>query len=171
MISKQHINTAGSTIMVAMITMTALLSNTVWADNYTTKVKKAATGKHKIFPDQKREPSASAMPTGLPTMPVTQFPDEIRDRSDISSLNITISALDAKYIGDLIFKNETSGRVEKLVHWNRAETFPSLGIGHFIWYPKGQDGPFVEDFPRFIAYLNEKGIKLPFWLSPRADCP
>lgn len=169
MTNKQYINTVTSTVVTVIagiITATiALLPGTLWADNYTPQLEEAAIGKHKIFPEQKGIPSASTMPIPTP------FPEIKIERTDISSLDITISALDAKYIGDLIFKNETSGRVEKLVHWNRAETFPSLGIGHFIWYPKGQEGPFVEDFPRFIEYLDEKGIKLPFWLSGRADCP
>ncbi|MGL4254471.1 MAG: hypothetical protein ACRCR2_10650, partial [Fusobacteriaceae bacterium] len=40
------------------------------------------------------------------------------------------------HVGKLIYRNETGEKREFLVHWNRGEEFPSLGIGHFIWYPE-----------------------------------
>ena len=58
-----------------------------------------------------------------------------------------------------------------LTSWNGGEAFPSLGIGHFIWYPAGEQGPFEESFPLLIAYLKERGIELPRWLSPLGPCP
>lgn len=48
-------------------------------------------------------------------------------------------------IGQQIYKNECNQQSQCLVHWNRGEAFPSLGIGHFIWYPDGMDAGFVED--------------------------
>ena len=34
----------------------------------------------------------------------------------------------------------TRHRLSCPVHWNQGEAFPSLGIGHFIWYPAGVVG-------------------------------
>ncbi|RYD29224.1 MAG: hypothetical protein EOP87_18635, partial [Verrucomicrobiaceae bacterium] len=38
-------------------------------------------------------------------------------------------------IGRKIWQNESGGTVNGLTAWNGGEGFPSLGIGHFIWYP------------------------------------
>ena len=38
-------------------------------------------------------------------------------------------------IGQRVWQNECAGSVQGLVSWNAGEGFPSLGIGHFIWYP------------------------------------
>ncbi|HKK55546.1 hypothetical protein [Marinobacter sp.] len=69
------------------------------------------------------------------------------------------------WIADQVFRNECAGREACLVHWNEGEAFPSLGIGHFIWYPGKSDGPFVESFPAMIDYLSDQGAVLPEWLA------
>jgi hypothetical protein len=74
-------------------------------------------------------------------------------------------------IGRKVWHNECGGTVEGLTSWNTGETFPSLGIGHFIWYPKGQDGPFEESFPKLLAKLQRHGIDFPAWLHPDKDAP
>ena len=86
---------------------------------------------------------------------------------------IPITDEDMARIGQLIFANECGGEVEKLVWWNEGEEFPSLGIGHFIWYPKGVVGPFDESFPKLLRYLKGKGKALPAWLAtlPGFDAP
>jgi len=63
----------------------------------------------------------------------------------VEPLRITSAAL--QQIGQRLSQNETGGRYENLVVWNLGEEFPSLGIGHFIWYPAGYQGPFTETFP------------------------
>lgn len=60
-----------------------------------------------------------------------------------------------------IWKNECGGTVSGLVSWNKGEEFPSLGIGHFIWYPAGVRGPFEESFPEFVRYAQSKGARVP----------
>jgi hypothetical protein len=76
------------------------------------------------------------------------------------------------WISERIYQNECSGKPEKLTHWNEGEEFPSLGIGHFIWYPGGQSGIFEESFPPLLRYLNKKGVQLPDILSrPDAGAP
>ncbi len=74
-------------------------------------------------------------------------------------------------VGKEVWINECEGKVAGLTSWNGGEAFPSLGIGHFIWYPAGKEGPFEESFPMLIAYLKVRGIELPAWLSPLEPCP
>ena len=50
-------------------------------------------------------------------------------------------------IADKIFHNEAGGVKNNLVYWNTGENFPSLGIGHFIWYKENEKGIFEESFP------------------------
>src|SRR5207248_1951620 len=86
---------------------------------------------------------------------------------------IPISATDAKRIGRRIWENECGGTVSGLTSWNAGENFASLGIGHFIWYPRGQRGPFEESFPKLIAFVSTRGAKLPEFLLSGHDvsCP
>ncbi len=72
---------------------------------------------------------------------------------------------DARWISNMIFKNECSLRAACLTSWNEGEDFPSLGIGHFIWYPQNRRGPFRESFPELIAYLKTAGRAVPAWLE------
>ncbi|MEM9399613.1 MAG: hypothetical protein AAF984_05345 [Verrucomicrobiota bacterium] len=88
--------------------------------------------------------------------------------SDIAWANeqkrIQLGDDDAMRIGKRIWKNECSGTVEGLTMWNKGEEFPSLGIGHFIWYPVGYEGPFAESFPKVVAFMLEQGDPVPQWL-------
>lgn len=72
-------------------------------------------------------------------------------------------------VGQRIWQNECAGTVAGLTSWNSGEDFASLGIGHFIWYPKGKRGPFEESFPPLLAFLNARGIPTPAWA--RGPCP
>ncbi len=74
-------------------------------------------------------------------------------------------------IGQRIWLNEGAGRIEYLIHWNEGEPFPSLGIGHFIWYPPGVEAPFEESFPKLLAHLAKTGITLPEGITPSNDAP
>lgn len=69
-----------------------------------------------------------------------------------------------------IWQNESSGTVKGLTAWNEGEDFPSLGIGHFIWYPKGANGPFTESFPQFISFARQRGLTPPA-IALTADAP
>lgn len=64
-------------------------------------------------------------------------------------------------IGRKIWQNESGGTLAGLTAWNPGEEFPSLGIGHFIWYPAGQRGPYVESFPEFVRFARARGAQLP----------
>lgn len=72
-------------------------------------------------------------------------------------------------VGRRIWQNECAGTVEGLTSWNTGEDFASLGIGHFIWYPAGQRGPFEESFPPLVRYLNHTGVATPAWMA--GPCP
>jgi hypothetical protein len=64
-------------------------------------------------------------------------------------------------IGRKIWQNECAGSVEGLTSWNGGEEFPSLGIGHFIWYPAGFKGRFEESWPSFVVFAKKSGAKIP----------
>lgn len=78
---------------------------------------------------------------------------------------IDLNRAELDWIGQQVFRNECSAKTTCLVHWNEGEAFPSLGIGHFIWYPSGVDGRFVESFPVLIRYMSEHNAPLPRWLA------
>lgn len=74
----------------------------------------------------------------------------------------------SRSIAERVWQNECGGSVQGLVSWNAGESFPSLGIGHFIWYPKGQRGPFAESFPEFVAFAESQGTPVPPYLRGAA---
>ena len=84
---------------------------------------------------------------------------------------VTVSHSDALRIGKRIWQNECNGTIAGLTSWNEGENFASLGIGHFIWYPKGQRGPFEESFPKLISFISSRGAKLPKLLLGGAEQP
>lgn len=74
-------------------------------------------------------------------------------------------------IGLQVWQNECRGTVDGLVSWNAGEEFPSLGLGHFIWYPEGASYPFEETFPKLIAFLKAREVELPSWIAKAKGCP
>lgn len=84
---------------------------------------------------------------------------------------IRISDAEARQIGERIWKNECAGTRDGLTSWNKGEDFASLGIGHFIWYPAGRQGPFKESFPALRDFLRQSGVTMPGWLATAKACP
>jgi len=84
---------------------------------------------------------------------------------------IQLSTAQTKVLADLIWQNEGAGKEQYLSVWNNNEAFPSLGIGHFIWYPTSEKGPYVEQFPKLLAFLKQKNITIPNWLSEANHAP
>jgi hypothetical protein len=74
---------------------------------------------------------------------------------------------DYRWIAARIYRNEARGEVRYLTHWGAGEDFPSLGIGHFIWFPAGVDAPFDESFPALVGWLRTHGARcpMPAWLA------
>jgi len=83
----------------------------------------------------------------------------------------SLSAAEARRIGKKIWQNECNGTVSGLTSWNSGENFASLGIGHFIWYPTGQRGPFEESFPQLVQFMRDRGAKLPSMISADRTVP
>jgi hypothetical protein len=84
---------------------------------------------------------------------------------------ITLTAEDIHKIGQKIWNNEGSCQIDKLTWWNPNEPFPSLGIGHFIWYPKGHTNRFTDAFPDLLAFIKRQGKKLPSFLDGKENPP
>jgi len=83
-----------------------------------------------------------------------------------------LSPVARKKIGLKIWQNESGGKVTGLTHWNVGEEFPSMGIGHFIWYPQGFKGRWTESFPLFIQYAQQRGSRdIPAWVINSKHCP
>jgi len=97
------------------------------------------------------------------TGPVALWPD--------LSCGTTLSHGDVLRIGKKVWQNECNGTISGLTAWNEGEDFASLGIGHFIWYPKGRRGPFEESFPKLVSFISKRGAKLPALLLGRAEQP
>ena len=83
----------------------------------------------------------------------------------------TVSPQNAAIIGERIWKNECAGTVEGLTNWKKGENFPSLGIGHFIWYQTDKKERFQETFPELLKFLDKEGVALPDWLKSASGCP
>ncbi len=83
----------------------------------------------------------------------------------------TLSHVDVLKIGKKIWQNECNGTIAGLTSWNAGEDFASLGIGHFIWYPKGRRGPFEESFPKLVSFISKRGAKLPALLLGTGEKP
>jgi hypothetical protein len=84
---------------------------------------------------------------------------------------IGLSDAEALRIGKKIWQNECNGTVAGLTSWNAGEDFASLGIGHFIWYPRGKRGPFEESFPKLVSFISGRGAKLPKLLLGVGELP
>ncbi|RMJ05977.1 hypothetical protein DOQ08_00655 [Marinobacter litoralis] len=82
-----------------------------------------------------------------------------------------LSPAELAWVGERIFQNECAGRRQCLVHWNQGEAFPSLGIGHFIWYPEGVSGRFTESFPELLAFMQSEGANIPAWVAEAKGAP
>ncbi|NKB32356.1 MAG: hypothetical protein GKR91_04590 [Pseudomonadales bacterium] len=76
---------------------------------------------------------------------------------------------DLQWLGERVFANECASKYDCLTSWNEGEDFPSLGIGHFIWFQAGQDSPFEETFPALLQYFEERNVETPGWLNNNAN--
>jgi len=75
------------------------------------------------------------------------------------------------FIAKKVWQNEGAGKDKYLVWWNDGEDFASLGIGHFIWFPKDHTERFREVFPMVVDFMQKRGVKMPTWLTPKTDFP
>jgi hypothetical protein len=84
---------------------------------------------------------------------------------------LRLSTKEAETIGRKIWRNECGGSTDKLLSWNAGEDFLSLGIGHFIWYPKDRQKQFSDTFPNFLVFLQKHRVSIPSWLAQEKGCP
>lgn len=84
---------------------------------------------------------------------------------------IQLTAQQTEQLAQLIWKNEGNQQLKHLTTWNKKEDFPSFGIGHFIWYPTAEKGPFKEQFPALLTYMQQQGVTLPPWLVDARVAP
>ena len=121
---------------------------------------KKATAKHVVY----REP---ARPDNKAHQQRTVFQQVRKPQVQRSVRQNPAQANNAELyaIGDKIFKNETGGRIDQLVHWNHRENFAAMGIGHFTWYPAGRRARFGNTFPGLLDYLQQNGVQLPHWIQ------
>ena len=89
----------------------------------------------------------------------------------VPRLSITPEA--AARVGRQVWINESGGSPDGVTAWNAGEDFPSLGIGHWIWFKAGGHPIFEESFPKLIEFMRVIGAKPPAWLDrqPFPPCP
>ena len=85
--------------------------------------------------------------------------------------SISVSPTGRAKVGRKIWQNECGGTIAGLTSWNKNEAFASLGIGHFIWYPKGSRKTYRESFPGLVKHLRRSGVEVPVWLASASACP
>ena len=105
--------------------------------------------------------SLNSLSGNLSSSKKTSKPAQISESAEKKDIFLNISKAELNAIGEKIFKNEAGGIKSNLVYWNEGENFPSLGIGHFIWYKEGEPGIFEESFPQLVEFLKSKNVKLP----------
>jgi len=105
--------------------------------------------------------SLNSLSANLSSSKKTSKPAQISESAEKKDIFLNISKAELNAIGEKIFKNEAGGIKKDLVYWNKGENFPSLGIGHFIWYKQGELGIFEESFPQLVEFLKSKNVKLP----------
>ncbi|WP_321323157.1 hypothetical protein [Thiomicrorhabdus sp.] len=71
---------------------------------------------------------------------------------------------ESAWIGQRIYQNECAANPKYLTYWGKGEDFPSLGIGHFIWYPGQVKQTFQETFPQMVAFVSQYKTP-PVWLT------
>ena len=91
--------------------------------------------------------------------------------SQASNKKLEISKEELSKIAERIFQNEAGGKKDNLVYWNKGENFPSLGIGHFIWYKEGEPERFEESFPKLVEFYKTNKIELPTILKNNKHAP
>ncbi len=103
---------------------------------------------------------------------ITQATPPVSTTSNSNTLLPSLTNAQKLKIGKKIWQNESAGKTSGLTAWNTGEEFPSIGIGHFIWYPTNYNGPFTESFPAFITFTQSKSrTDIPVWLLSTPKCP
>ncbi|MCD6578236.1 hypothetical protein J7L48_02035 [bacterium] len=73
----------------------------------------------------------------------------------------SISTEHVEKIAEKIYQNECACKREYLVWWSENEEFPSIGIGHFLWFPNNIKVPFEPSFKKFLDICIYDDIEIP----------
>ena len=89
------------------------------------------------------------------------------------SSSLSISSDELQEIGKKIWQNECAGSITGLTLWNAGEDCASMGIGHFIWYPKNKKTEFHETFPDLLRFMEKQGKRIPAFIKKDLNlyCP
>jgi len=103
---------------------------------------------------------------GLTALLLTSCTKEVKEtiKYPVGVERPSLTNYELNVISDKIYKNETGGNAKYLMYWSPNESFASLGIGHFIWYPKNEPKRFDETFPSMIDYYVANNVEIPKWL-------
>ena len=88
-----------------------------------------------------------------------------------ATISLTLTLEEKTELAKKIRKNEGTENPKNLLWWNKNESFPSLGIGHFIWFPENYTGPFMQQFQDYLMFLHTRSVPLPTWLFDKNPKP
>ena len=72
---------------------------------------------------------------------------------------LALTEAELESIGHRVWQNECGGTREGLTSWNAGENFASLGIGHFIWYPRRRRAARLRRaFRKLLRFLEAQGV-------------
>lgn len=108
------------------------------------------------------------------------------DPNAVQSQNMNVP-LSARTVQDPLFSNLTPQTAQEFIQfigqkefgwsekgitsWNSGENMASMGLGHFIWYPKGTSAEYGDSFRSMIRFVESKGVRLPASLQGYPQCP
>jgi hypothetical protein len=103
---------------------------------------------------------------GLTALLLTSCTKEVKEtiKYPVGVERPSLTPYELNVISEKIYQNETGGNPKYLMYWSPNEDFASLGIGHFIWYPKNEPKRFDETFPSMIDYYVANNVEIPQWL-------
>ena len=79
--------------------------------------------------------------------------------------NFQLNSQELEWLSNRIYSNECNSNFDCLTYWNEGEEFPSMGIGHFIWFHSEQKSAFEETFPLLIEFMRVRNAPVPSWLT------
>ena len=83
--------------------------------------------------------------------------------------NFQLNSHELEWLSNRIYSNECNSNFNCLTYWNDGEEFPSLGIGHFIWFHSEQEPGFEETFPQLIEFMRIRNAPIPNWLTEESN--
>ena len=86
-----------------------------------------------------------------------------------NNYNFRLNSHELEWLSNRIYSNECNSNFDCLTYWNAGEEFPSLGIGHFIWFHFEQESAFEETFPQLIEFMRIRNAPVPSWLTKESD--